>query len=45
MNRVHVAMNRKRKMADERGSLEKFVGGVTLLITKSCIVLKSSIQF
>ena len=36
---------RKRKIVDERGSLEKFVDGVMVLRKASCIVLKSSMQF
>ena len=45
MNRRQVAMKRKRKMAVDSGSLEKFVGGVMIRSTASWIVLKSSMQF
>ncbi len=45
MKSKQVATKRKRKIVDERGSFEKFVGGVTFLRTRSCIVLKSSMQF
>lgn len=43
--RTHVATKRKRKIVEERGSFEKLVGGVTVLMTRSWIVLKSSMQF
>lgn len=33
--RRQVAMNRKRKTVEERGSLEKLVGGVTVFKTRS----------
>lgn len=35
MNRRQVAMKRKRKMVEDSGSLEKFVGGVTIRSTAS----------
>ena len=38
-------MKRKRKMVEDSGSLEKFVGGVIVRSTASWMVLKSSIQF
>lgn len=45
MNRVQVETKRKRKIVDERASFEKFVGGVMILRTPSCTVLKSSMLF
>ena len=45
INRRQVAAKRKKKILEDRASLEKFVGGVTVLRTRSCIVLKSSILF
>lgn len=45
MKRRLVVMKRKRKMVDERASLEKFVGGVMVLRIRSCMVLKSSMEF
>lgn len=45
MKSKQVAMKRKRKTVDERGSFEKFVDGVTFWRTRSCIVLKSCMQF
>lgn len=43
--RRQVAIKRKRKIVEESGSFEKFVGGVTIFRTRSCMVLKSSMQF
>lgn len=34
-NRRQVAIKRKTKIVEERGSLEKLVGGVTVLMTRS----------
>lgn len=45
MKRVQVETKRKRKIVDERASFEKFVGGVMILRTPSCAVLKSSMLF
>ena len=45
MKSRHDVTNRKRKMVDERASFEKFKGGVTVLITRSCNILKSSMEF
>ena len=43
--RRQVAAKRKRKMVDDNGSLEKLVRGVTVLMTRSWMILKSSMQF
>lgn len=45
MKRRHDVTKRKRNIVEERGSLEKFVGGVIILRIRSCIVLKSSMLF
>ena len=44
-NSMHAKVNRKRKIADERGSFEKLVGGVTAASIASWAVEKSSIRF
>ena len=38
-------MKRNRKIADDNASFEKFVTGVTVLMIRSCMILKSSMQF
>ena len=38
-------MKRNRKIVDDNGSFEKFVTGVTVLMIRSWMMLKSSIQF
>ena len=45
MKRRHDETKRKRKIVEDRGSFEKFVGGVMSLRNRSCIVLKSSMLF
>ena len=45
MKSRHDATKRNKKMVDERASLEKFVGGVTVLIIMSWTVLNSSMEF
>lgn len=45
MKRAQDVMKRKRKMVEERASLEKFVGGVITLRMASWRVLKSSMLF
>ena len=43
--RRHAATKSKRKIVDDNGSFEKFVTGVTVLMTRSWMILKSSMQF
>ena len=45
MNMKTAVVNRNRKMVLERGSLEKFVGGVRMLRSLSWRRLKSSMEF
>ncbi len=45
MKSVQLETKRKRKIVDDRASLEKFVGGVMILRTPSWRVLKSSMLF
>ena len=45
MKRRQAVAKRKRKIVEESGSLEKFVGGVMILREASWIVLKSPIEF
>ena len=43
--RRHAAIKRNRKIVDDNASFEKFVTGVTVLMIRSCMILKSSMQF
>lgn len=45
MKSAHVVRKRKTKTVEERGSSEKFVGGVIIFRKASWMVLKSSILF
>ena len=38
-------MKRNRKIVDDNASFEKFVAGVTVLMIRSWMMLKSSMQF
>ena len=43
--RRHAAIKRNRKIVEDNASFEKFVTGVTVLMIRSWIMLKSSMQF